>query len=92
MITEHAYSGQTQVLNDPTTLNGKPTIAHYIKKILMVSDNDAYNRLYEFLGPRYINEQLHQKGYADVQLAHRLQIALSADENMKNNPLGSFRI
>ena len=87
MITEHAYSGQTQVLNDPTTLNGKPTIAHYIKKILMVSDNDAYNRLYEFLGPRYINEQLHQKGYADVQLTHRLQIALSADENRHTNPV-----
>ena len=87
IITEAAYSGQTPVYNDPSTADGKPSIAHYIKKILLVSDNDAYNRLYEFLGPQYINEQLHQKGYTDVQLRHRLQIALSADENRHTNPV-----
>ena len=87
ILTEQAYSGQTAVLNDPTTLNGKPSVAHYIKKILMVSDNDAYNRLYEFLGPQYINEQLHKKGYPAVELIHRLQIALSQDENRHTNPI-----
>lgn len=87
LITENAYSGQTAVLNDPTTIDGRPSIAHYIKKILMVSDNDAYNRLYEFLGPQYINEQLRQKGYEDVQFRHRLQIALSQDENRHTNPV-----
>jgi Beta-lactamase enzyme family len=87
MITEAAYSGQTPVYNDPTTADGKPSIAHYIKKILMVSDNEAYNRLYEFLGQQYINDQLHQKGYTDVQILHRLQIPLSADENRHTNPI-----
>lgn len=87
MLTDAAYSGQTAVYNDPTTPDGKPSIAHYIKKILMVSDNDAYNRLYEFLGPQYINSQLHQKGYKDVQLIHRLQTALSDDENRHTNPV-----
>lgn len=87
MITESAYSGQTAVLNDPTTPDGRPGIAHYIKKILMVSDNDAYNRLYEFLGQEYINAQLHKKGYDDVQLRHRLQIFLSQDENRHTNPV-----
>lgn len=53
----------------------------------MVSDNDAYNRLYEFLGQEYINEQLHKKGYEDVQLLHRLQIFLSQDENRHTNPI-----
>ncbi|RYF79151.1 MAG: hypothetical protein EOO03_18405, partial [Chitinophagaceae bacterium] len=42
MITEAAYSGQTPAYNDPNTATGKPTIAQYIKKILLVSDNDAY--------------------------------------------------
>ncbi len=87
ILTDQAYSGQTAVLNDPTTPNGKPNIANYIKKILMVSDNDAFNRLYEFLGPQYINEQLHKKGYANVELIHRLQIALSPDENRHTNPV-----
>ena len=87
MITDHVQSGQTSVYNDPTTPDGKPTIEHYIKKILMVSDNDAYNRLYEFLGRQYINDQLHQKGYDDVQILHRLNIALSEQQNRSTNPI-----
>ena len=87
MITESAYSGQTAVYNDPTTPDGRPTIASYIKKIFLVSDNDAMNRLYEFLGQEYLNDQLHKKGYSNVQILHRLQIALSEDENRHTNPV-----
>ena len=87
MITEAAYSGQTAVYNDPTTPDGKPSIAQYIKKILMVSDNDAFNRLYEFLGQEYINSELHKKGYEDVQILHRLDIFLTEEENRRTNPL-----
>jgi hypothetical protein len=87
MITDAAYSGQSAVYNDPTTPDGRPTIAHYIKKILMVSDNDAFNRLYEFLGQDYINTELHKKGYEDVQVLHRLNIFLSEDENRHTNPV-----
>ena len=88
MITEQSpQQGQTPVYNDPSTINGKPTIAQYIKKILMVSDNDAFNRLYEFLGRKYINQQLHQKGYDDVQLLHRLSVFLSQEQNKATNPI-----
>lgn len=90
MITESGYSGQTSVYNDPTSEDGRPSIEQYIKKIFMVSDNDAYNRLYEFLGQEYINEKLHKKGYKDVQFLHRLQIALSEDENRHTNPVNFF--
>lgn len=87
MITEAAYSGQTAVYNDATEASGKPNIAHYIKKILLVSDNDAYNRLYEFLGQDYINDELHKKGYTNAQILHRLNIVLSEDENKHTNPV-----
>ncbi len=87
MITETATATQTAVYNDPSAIDGRPTIAQYIKKILMVSDNDAFNRLYEFLGQEYINTQLHKKGYPDVQLLHRLQIALPEIENRHTNPI-----
>ncbi len=87
MITEAGNSLQTPVYNDPTTADGKPTIAQYIKKILMVSDNDAYNRLYEFLGPEYINTELQKMGYQDVQILHRLQIALPEAANRQTNPV-----
>ncbi len=87
MLTEAVRPSQTAVYNDPTTPDGRPSIAHYIKKILMVSDNDAYNRLYELLGQEYINTELHKKGYGDVQLLHRLQLAMSAEENRYTNPV-----
>ncbi len=87
MLTEAAFSGQTAVFNDPTSPDGKPSIAHYIKKILLVSDNDAYNRLYEFLGQQYINAEMKKKGYADVQVLHRLNIFLTEAENRRTNPV-----
>ena len=87
MITEAGYNGQTAVYNDSTAADGRPTIAHYIKKILLVSDNDAFNRLYEFLGQEYINNTLHKMGYADVQIIHRLNISLTEDQNRHTNPV-----
>ncbi|MBS1599222.1 MAG: serine hydrolase [Bacteroidetes bacterium] len=90
MITGKAYSGQTMVLNDPTTPDGRPNIAQYVKKIFLVSDNDAFNRLYEFLGQEYINERLHKMGYPDVRIVHRLQIPLTEDENRHTNPVGFY--
>lgn len=87
MITEKAESWQTPVYNDPTTPDGRPSIAQYIKKILMVSDNDAYNRLYEFLGQEYINAQLHKKGYTDAQILHHLEVVLTEAQNRQTNPV-----
>ena len=87
MITETAYSGQSATYNDPQTINGRPNIESYIKRIFLVSDNEAFNRLYEFLGSQYINEQLHSKGYTSAQIIHRLNIYLSEDENRHTNPV-----
>ncbi len=87
MITETGLPSQTAVYNDPSSLDGRPTIAQYIKKILLVSDNDAFNRLYEFLGQDYINQSLHHMGYQDAQILHRLQTSLSAKDNRITNPI-----
>lgn len=55
----------------------KTTFANEIIKIFAVSDNDAYNRLFEFLGKDYINKRLHDKGIAS-QIVHRLSVPNSA--------------
>lgn len=90
MLTEAAYSGQTAVYNDPNTADGRPTIAQYIKKIFLVSDNDAFNRLYEFLGQEYINAELHKKGYTEAEVRHRLAVFLSETENRHTNPVNFY--
>lgn len=87
MVTENGYSGQASTFNDPQTPDGRPNIESYIKKIFLVSDNDAFNRLYEFLGQKYLNEELHKKAYEDAQIVHRLDIFLSEDENRHTNPV-----
>ncbi len=90
MITESNYLNQTPVFNDPATPDGRPSIAQYIKKIFLVSDNDAFNRLYEFLGQQYINERLHNMGYEKANILHRLNISLSEDENRHSNAVSFF--
>lgn len=80
MLHDSVYSGQLSVLRDSTSQTGMPSVAHYIKKILVTSDNDAYNRLYEFLGQKEANEKLIQHGY-EVRLLHRLERFLKPDQN-----------
>lgn len=90
LITGQQYSKQTPVYNDPSTPDGRPAVAQYIRKIFGVSDNDAFNRLYEFLGSQYINERLHAMGYGSADIRHRLAIPMSEDENRHTNPVSFF--
>ncbi len=78
---------QTEAKVDTSAVNGLPSLAHYIKKILLVSDNDAYNRIYEWIGQKEINEKMAQKGFKGVRLIHRLQMPLSPEENRQTNPV-----
>lgn len=84
---DSAYSGQSVVRADTSSHSGKPSVGHYIKKLFLVSDNDAYNRLYEFLGQKEVNVRMKSKGYKDVRIAHRLSIPLTIDENRCTNPM-----
>jgi hypothetical protein len=80
MRHDSAYSGQVSVRHDSTSASGLPSVLHYSKKIMVVSDNDAYNRLYEFLGQEAANRSLRSKGY-NMRILHRLERPLSPDEN-----------
>ena len=85
MLTDSIFKGQTSVKVDSSSKNGLPSIAHYIKKILVASDNDAFNRLYELIGQESLNEKLKSKGFDEVRLTHRLSISMSQDENKHTN-------
>ncbi|MEY4539785.1 MAG: hypothetical protein RLZZ306_1542, partial [Bacteroidota bacterium] len=87
MFTGAEFQKHTPMMKDSTAENGLPSVAHYIKKILMVSDNDAFNRLYEFIGQEAFNETLHQKGYVDTRIFHRLQVGMNKEQNRRTNPI-----
>jgi hypothetical protein len=61
-------------------------VAHYAKKVFLVSDNDAYNRLYEFVGQQGLNETLWQKGYTHTRITRRF-VPMSPEENRYTNPI-----
>ena len=46
----------------------EPTVANYIKKILLVSDNNSYNNLFHLLGRTYINKNLRAKDFEFTQI------------------------
>ena len=89
MLTDSAFSGQTPVTADTTAANGFPSMEHYIKKIFLVSDNDAYNRLYEFMGQKELNEALWKKGYTDIRITRRF-VPMTPEENRHTNPIRFF--
>ena len=86
MLTDSAWPGQTIAWTDTSAANGLPSLAQYIRKIFLVSDNDAYNRLYEFLGQAYINSRLRELGYPDIRITRRF-VPMTDDENRHTNPI-----
>ena len=48
------------------------TLADDVRQIFAVSDNEAYNRIYELLGRDYMNTRLREKGITPIRLSHRL--------------------
>ncbi|MGE5400293.1 MAG: serine hydrolase [Ignavibacteriales bacterium] len=88
---DSAFTGQTRVEKDDSSEDGLPSIANYIKKIFLVSDNDAFNRMYEFTGQKYLNEQLWKHGIKDVNLIHRVSVSLSREENRHTNPFTFYK-
>lgn len=87
MLTDAATPFQTAAHQDTSAESGIPSIAHYIKKILLVSDNDASNRLYELLGQDYIHQKLAEKGLTHTLINHRLSTRMSEEENRHYNPI-----
>jgi hypothetical protein len=69
---------------DSTAQSGLPSLAHFIRKAFLVSDNDAYNRMYEFLGQQTINRRLHELGYTDARITRHFY-RMTEDQNRHTN-------
>lgn len=48
------------------------TMRREIEKALIVSDNEAFNRLLDFVGPEELAERLARRGLSKAHIAHRL--------------------
>jgi hypothetical protein len=81
---DSSYPGQKSAYKDSTSANGLPSIAHYIKRAFLISENDPYNRFYQFVGQRESNRGLHNKGYADVRITRQF-MGFTEEQNRHTN-------
>ena len=80
------YSWQTPVYRDSTSETGFPSIAQYIRKAFLVSDNDAYNRMYQFAGQQAVNDSLHSKGYISARITRQF-LGVTVENNRYTNSI-----
>ncbi|WP_379091688.1 serine hydrolase [Pedobacter sp. UC225_65] len=90
MLTDSSFKGQTKVIKDESAANGKPSLAHYIKKVLLTSDNDAFNRLFEFIGRAEINAKLKKYGMTESRILNRLAIGDGGEASKNTNPIDFY--
>jgi hypothetical protein len=57
------------------------TLGRLLRQTLIVSSNDAFNRLYDFAGPEALHETMWSAGLRDTFLFHRLSVRRSEEEN-----------
>lgn len=85
LFTDPLPDINTGVRHDHSAASGWPSVAHYIKKIFLISDNDAFNRLYELLGQEHFNRRLWEMGYDQAQIRHRVGLPLYEAANKHTN-------
>jgi hypothetical protein len=84
MQFDSSFAGQIKAFDDNTSANNLPAIAHYIKKAFLVSDNDAYNRMYQFVGQKTINNTLQEKGYKNTRIVRQF-MGFTEEQNRHTN-------
>ncbi len=73
-LDHYLVEGDTTIYNFAGTIN----------EIFAVSDNEANNRLFEFIGSDYINNNLKSKGVHSLRILHRLSTSDAANPTTKS--------
>jgi hypothetical protein len=90
MLAEKNQGCQEPDAWDSTSLSPYPNIADYIKRALIVSENNPYKRLYEFLGQGYIQNKLEQIGFNDSKITQRFQSKCDEEGNRYTNAFNFY--
>ena len=78
------FPGEEMETTDPSHVDGQTiTAAHDARKVFLVSDNAAYNRLYELSGPDVINEMMRAAGLESSLIVHRLSEFHSPEDQLR---------
>ena len=90
MYYDSVGARQETIYNNPYSINGKQNIEQAIREIFLVSDNNAANRLFEFMGQESIHSKLSEKGYNDAYIRNRLELGRTQDESRQTQAINFF--
>ena len=90
MVYDSVSDRHEQIYNNPYSINGVQNIEQAVKEIFLVSDNNAANRLFEFVTPHTVHEQLAKKGYKDVYIRNRIELGRTAKENRSTQAINFY--
>ena len=82
LCTNPRYAGIT---NDSLPY---PGVAENILEMMVVSDNNAFNRIYDFLGQEYIHLSLFEKGYLNTRIVQRI----ASCTDLQNRTTGPYSL
>lgn len=83
---DSSQSWQRPLYRDASALNGKPTLAHLVKRAFLISENDPYNRFYQFVGQEETNRNLHDKGYKGLRITRQF-MGVTPEQNRYTNAI-----
>lgn len=81
------FTCQKSLTIDALSNDSVPSIKNYISKALIVSDNESYNRLYEFVSPGYCEQRLSEIGFNNGRIISRF----SSCDSTENRHTNSFK-
>lgn len=84
MEFDSSYERQVAMKNDSSAQNGYPSIAQFIKRSFLISENDPYNRMYQFMGQQAINKKLVEKGYTSSRITRQF-MGYTEEQNRHTN-------
>lgn len=85
LVFHPLFPGEELEAHDPSNLaGGHLTVRHELRKLFLVSDNQAFNRLYELVGQDRLAASLARAGLRGARIVHRLDEARTAAENRRS--------
>jgi len=89
MAFDSSHEKQVAMRTDSSAKNFKPSIAHFIRRAMLISENDPYNRMYQFVGQEAANRKLIEKGYTSSRITRQF-MGYTEEQNRHTNGIRFF--
>ena len=86
LLIDSSQPWQHPYLSDSSAGNGYPSIAQFIRRAMLISENEPYNRLYQFVGQQQANKRLHELGFSSTRITRQF-LGLKPEQNRHTNAM-----